>query len=180
MKLTPSGGARTDSGGGRTLIVADWAADPRAVVLACAEHARDASLSLVVPSMLHGIDWVGDPYANVPCAKHALSEMSSLLKAANLSIQSADLGDHDSLAAVIDVTLRQSVDRIVVCEPSHRLRPRLIDLAHRARRATGLPVTHVAVAPTERTRTRAPWFRLWRGECPATRPPSSATAAISV
>ena len=180
MRLTPSESIRADAEDACTLLVADWKADPQAVLSACVAHAGDTSVALVVPATLHGIDWAGDPYASVPCARLALTEMSSVLRAANLRVQSADLGDHDSVAAVLDAVLKQPVEHIVVCEPSRRWRPKVIDLAHRARRATGLPATHVAVASANRARRRASWFRLWRGECPAPRPASSLTKAVSV
>lgn len=178
MQLMSGDSIRADGGGACTLIVADWRSDLRVVVAACAEHARDTSRVLLVPSMLHGIDWVGDPYANVPCARRAVLELNSLLKAANLAVRSAGVGDHDPVGAVLDAVLQQPVDRILVCEPSHRLRPKVIGLAHRARRATGLPVIQVAVASAERPRRRAPWPRLWRGECPART--STIAPAISV
>jgi hypothetical protein len=63
----------------------------------------------------------------------------------------------DPVAAVLDALLKQPIDQIVVCDPRRRLRPRQIDLAHRARRATGLPVIHAPVAPRSR---RAPPMRL--------------------
>lgn len=180
MRLTPSDSLPTEPGKGRTLIVADWKADPRAVVSARAEHAGDASVALLVPARLHGIDWVGDPYANVPCARRALAEIAYLLEAADLPVHSADLGDHDPVAAVLDAVLRQRIDRILVLEPNRRARPRLMDLAHRVRRATDLPVIPVAVGAVQRRHSARPWLRLWRGECPAPRRTSNVVRPAGV
>jgi hypothetical protein len=69
----------------------------------------------------------------------------------------------DPVAAVLDALLKQPIDQIVVCDPRRRLRPRQIDLAHRAKRATGLPVIHAPVAPAHGARRRCGWLRLWRG-----------------
>jgi hypothetical protein len=180
MRLIPGEDVRADGQGPCTLVVADWKADPQAVLAACARQAGDSPVALLVPATLHGIDWVGDPYASVPCARLALSEMSSVLRTANLRVQSADLRDPNSVAAVLDLVLTRPVERILVCEASRHWRPKLIDLAHRARRATGLPVVHVAVAARGSARSRAPWLRLWRGECPAPRSASVLTRAVPV
>ena len=148
---------------GRTLILADWKADPHTVVAAFASgsEAEQASVELVVPAALHGVDWVGDPYANVPCARRALDELTELLRAAGIEVARAAVGDHDPVAAAIDATLSQPVERIVVCGLTRRLK--LFDLAHRVRRATRLPVLSVPVPPADRVRSG--WQRLERGEC---------------
>ena len=68
---------QSHNAGMRILLVADWKAESQAVVDACAtKHRSDAcSFALVVPAMLHEIDWVGDPYANRPSARRALAEI---------------------------------------------------------------------------------------------------------
>jgi hypothetical protein len=148
---------------GGTLILADWKADPDAVVAACATRpgAEHPSVALVVPAALHGVDWMGDPYASVPCARRALDEFIELLTAAGIEVASAVVGDHDPVAAAIDATLSQPVEQIVVCNLKRRVK--LFDLAHRVRRATRLPVLSVPVPPAEPARRG--WQRLQRGEC---------------
>jgi hypothetical protein len=59
------------------LVVADWAVDPRKVVATCAARGRGSVLHLVVPAWLHGLDWAGDPFASVPCARRQLDASSS-------------------------------------------------------------------------------------------------------
>lgn len=84
----------------RTLVVADWKTDPHGVIAACARRPKvqHAAIDLAVPATLHGIDWVGDPYANVSCAKRALDELTELLPAAGIEVLSATVGDHDPVA----------------------------------------------------------------------------------
>jgi hypothetical protein len=147
----------------RTLILADWKADPHGVVAACASRpgADHAPVDLVVPAALHGVDWVGDPYANVPCARRALDELTELLRAAGIEVASATVGDHDPVAAAIDATLSGPVGQVVVCGLKRRVK--FFDLAHRVRRATRLPVIAVPVLAAEAARRG--WRRVQRGEC---------------
>jgi hypothetical protein len=145
------------------LPLADWKTDPHGVIAAFAgwPEAQHAPVVLVVPAALHGVDWVGDPYANVPCARRFLDELTDLLHAAGIDVLSAAVGDHDPVAAAIDATLLEPIEQIVVCGLKRRIK--LFDLGHRVRRATGLPVLSVPVPPTDR-RGRG-WLRLQRGEC---------------
>jgi hypothetical protein len=147
----------------RTLILADWKADPHRVVAACTDRlqADHASVDLVVPAVLHGIDWVGDPHANVPCAQRALDELTRLLRSAGVEVASARVGDHDPVAAAIDATLFQPTRQIVVCGLERRVK--LLDLGRRVSRATRRPVLSVAVPPADRRRHG--WLRLEHGEC---------------
>lgn len=159
---------RPDTPASRTLVLASWKANPDEVVAACARQyvSHPTTFALVVPATLHGIDWVGDPYANVPCARRALSEIARRLNAAALPLHCAELGDHDPVAAVTDALLNEETHQILVCEPKQHLRPALMDLAHRARRVSGLPVSAIPVAPAAERRPRR-LARLWRGECAA-------------
>jgi hypothetical protein len=147
----------------RTLLVADWKTDPNAVIAACAgrPEVQHAAVDLLVPASLHGIDWVGDPYANVPCARRALDELTELLRAAGIDVASSAVGDHDPVAAAMDATLSHPVEQIIACGLERRIK--LFDLGHRVRRTTGLPVLSVPLPPTDR-RGRG-WLRLQRGEC---------------
>ena len=152
----------------RTLVVADWKTDPHEVIAACASRpeAQHLRIALVVPAMLHGIDWVGDPYANVPCARRAVDELTELFHAAGITVVSAAVGNHDPVAAAIDATLSEPPEQILVCGVKRRIK--LLDVGHRVRRATRLPVLSVPVSPANR-RGRG-WLRLQRGECEMTMP----------
>jgi hypothetical protein len=159
----------------RVLIVADWKADPRAVVAACqAEFRAHASaFDLIVPGSLHGIDWAGDPFANMPCARRALAELELLLTTAGVPVQSSAVGDHDPVAAILDAVLSSPVDRLLVCALRRRVAKYPFDLAHRAHRATGLPVVSVFTQAAAGSR-RHVWTRLRRGECGVPRPQPAA------
>jgi hypothetical protein len=63
-----------DTSRARVLLVSDWTVDPHAVVAAAARHdeRESAAFALLVPAWLHGLDWVGDPLASVPCAQRQL------------------------------------------------------------------------------------------------------------
>jgi hypothetical protein len=162
----------------RKLVVADWKADPDGVVAACASrlNARHASVDVVVPAMLHGIDWIGDPYANVPCARRTLDELVGRLEATGIKVASGAIGDHDPAAAAIDATLSQPIGQIVVCGLRRPIK--LFDLGHRVRRATGLPVLFVAVPPAGGRGRR--WLRLRRGECAVTQQVSPVSQPVVV
>lgn len=160
----------------RVLVVADWKADPDAVVAACIGYLRSfpSSFSLVVPAMLHGIDWVGDPYASVPCAERALAEIGARLAAAGLRVETEEVGDHDPVAAVIDAVLSQQVDEILACVLK-RAHP--LDLPHRAQRATHVPVQRVPVNRTRNAPRHRAWAWLGRGHCSLAQPAGAAPAA---
>jgi hypothetical protein len=150
----------------RTLLVADWKTDPHGVIAAVASRpeALREPVDLVVPAVLHGIDWAGDPYANVPCARRALDALTTLLRAAGIDVVSAAVGDHDPVAAAIDATLLEPIGHIVVCGLARHIT--LFDLGRRIRRATELPVLSVPVPPAGRRGLG--WRRLQRGECAMT------------
>jgi hypothetical protein len=57
---------------GPLLLVSDWDVDPRAVVDAARDRYTTAGVYLLVPAKLRGLDWVGAPYASVPCAQRQL------------------------------------------------------------------------------------------------------------
>jgi hypothetical protein len=174
MQTLPSSKTSRESAPARILVVADWRTDPRTVVAACETHDsfRARSFSLVVPASLHGIDWVGDPYANVPCARRALTDLERLYRDAGLPLQSAEVGDHDPVAAIIDAVLSEPVDLIVVFALNRGIAQHPFDLAHRAERATGLPVTSVSIpeAGVQRTHAWNAWTRLRSGECGVSQP----------
>jgi hypothetical protein len=70
----------------RVLVVADWAVDPYGVIAACHRRAAEGGtvFALVVPARLHGLDWVGDPYASRPCAARQLEALERIATAGSL------------------------------------------------------------------------------------------------
>jgi hypothetical protein len=161
----------------RTLVLADWKTDLHEVLAVCAgrPEVRDASIDLVVPATLHGIDWVGDPNANAPCARRVLDELTELLGAAGIEVATARVGDPDPVAAAIDATLSRPAQRVVVCALARHIQ--LFDLGSRVSRAVGLPVFSVQVPPVPHTRHG--WLRLQRGECGMTQRLSRASKPIA-
>jgi hypothetical protein len=133
-------------------------------------------VDLVVTAALHGIDWVGDPHANVLCAQRALDELTRLLQGAGVEVVSARVGDHDPVAAAIDATLFQPVEQIVVCGLERRIK--LLDLGRRVSRATRRPAVSLAVPPADRRRRG--WLRLQRGECGMTQPIAPVSKAVAL
>jgi hypothetical protein len=144
------------------LIVADWAIDPRAVATACAAH-RPAALHVVVPAWLHGIDWVGDPHASVPCARLQLERIVRLCGGAGLAVESADVGDPDPLSAICDAVAAHRVDAILLfARGRHVSAYHPFGVARRAQRLTGLHVEPIAAPGAPRGQRR---LALAAGHC---------------
>ena len=157
----------------RVLVVADWRVDPDAVVSACARHDRrqDSAFALVVPAWLHGLDWMGDPTASVPCAQRQAEAVSSLGHDAGLSLSVAGVGEPDVVAAVGDAIADWPADELLLFSRGPRLgigHP--LDLTHRIQRLSGLPVAHVAGPTATGPRTPRSWLHPFHGHCPAGRP----------
>ena len=133
--------AAAASAGERVLVIADWRADPHAVIAACARRASQgrAGFALVVPAWLHGLDWAGDPHASRPCAARQLETLLRLAAAAGLEVELATVGDPDPTSAVDDALQTFAAREILVCRDRPR-RAHPLDLPHRLRRTTGLPV----------------------------------------
>lgn len=147
--------ASQDAGVARVLVVADWAVDPRGVIAACRRRAASgrAAFALVVPASLHGLDWVGDPYASRPCAARQLEALERMARAAGLDVELSEVGDPDPTSAIDDARAAFAATEILVCD-----RPRRVDhpfaLARRVRRATGLAVRDVPIPRTTVERER--------------------------
>ena len=138
-----------------TLVVADWAVDPEAVVTSYAARDRRSALHLVVPAWLHGLDWAGDPWASVPCARRQLELIVELCHAAGLQVESAEVGDPDPLDAIGDAVSALHVGEIVLFAGGrHVAAAHPFSVARRAERLTGLPVTSVATGPAPRPKRR--------------------------
>jgi hypothetical protein len=152
----------------RVLVVADWKADPRAVVNACTRWAgsHSACFELLVPAWLHGLDWAGDPFSSVPCARRARDQIAEIANAAGLPLETTEVGDHDVIAAIMDVVLWRPVDQLLVCVCDRHQHGHPFDLAHRASRATGLPTTRVALPAAASTRPRHGMHWPGTSQCP--------------
>jgi hypothetical protein len=123
-------------------------------------------LGLVVPARLHGLDWVGDPRASIPCAQRQLAAIEGLAATAGLPLAAASVGDPDPLAAIGDALADWPAEELLLCTrvPCVAL-PHPLDLTHRARRLTGLPVSRADVpAPGNREMDRRR-LRFGRGHC---------------
>jgi hypothetical protein len=143
----------SDAGPGRVLVVADWTTDPEAIVAACLErHERSGEdFALLVPAWLHGLDWVGDPAASVPCAQRQLNAIGRLADAAGITFHAAGVGDPDPVAAICDALHDWPAEELLLIKRSRRAAvSHPLDLAHRTRRATGLPVSLVRLGSTAR------------------------------
>ena len=149
----------------RTLVVADWNVDPEAVVAALRRRAAEASapFTLLVPARLHGLDWVGDPTASVPCAQRQTDRLAELCTHAGLAVEVAGVGDPDVLSAIGDALDERAATEIVLFERRGRVGLHPLDLVHRAQRATGLPAHRIEVPASARPRRRHGWTLLRGG-----------------
>jgi hypothetical protein len=142
MDLDSRTGTRHSSA---TLVVVDWAVDPEAVVRAFAARGSGPAMHLVVPAWLHGLDWAGDPFASVPCARRQLARIVALCAGAGVRVESAEVGDPDALSAIGDGIADRPVDEIVLfARGRHVARGNPFSVLRRAERLTGLPVRALA------------------------------------
>jgi hypothetical protein len=140
------------------LVVADWTIDPEAVVTACRMRLGDGGrVHLLVPAWLHGLDWVGDPFASVPCARRQLERMRLLCLAAGLRVESTAVGDPDPVSAICDAADATRADRILLVARGRHVSPGYpLSVARRAQRLTGVRVESVAAPiPPRPRRSRA-------------------------
>jgi hypothetical protein len=148
----------------RLLLVSDWSVDPHAVIAAAT--ARDAlepaAFAVVVPAWLHGLDWVGDPMASVPCACRQLDTIQGLAAAAGLTVYDASVGDPDPVTAVADALERSPASGIILCTRARHAIARPLDVARRMRRIAALPVQRVA---TSAEPSSGWWRSRERGHC---------------
>jgi hypothetical protein len=151
----------------RVLLVCDWTVDPHAVVAAASRrNGRTASaFALVVPAWLHGLDWAGDPLASGPCACEQQQAISSLLDAAGLRVERAEVGDPDPTSAIEDALAVWPADEILVFTRERRRARGPFGLARRVARATGVPVARVRAPRTAGGRRRG--LRRRAGHCVA-------------
>ena len=134
------------------LAVADWKIDAAVVAARCRQHLGEgAALRLVVPAWLHGLDWAGDPFASVPCARRQTELLERLCTDAGLDVISAETGDPDPLSAITDALVGRSVTRILLFAAGRHLSAiHPFGLARRTERITGLAVHAFSTAPDGR------------------------------
>jgi hypothetical protein len=164
--------AASDAMPDRVLVVADWTVDPHAVVAACRRRAEQSACAfgLLVPAWLHGLDWVGDPAASVPCAQRQVASVGQLARAGDLSFDAMSVGDPDPLAAICDALADWPAEELLLCTQTRGLTvPHAFDLAHRTRRLTGLPVRRIDLPGTTIQRSRHLW-RVPSRHCALDRP----------
>ena len=142
----------------RVLLVSDWRTDPDGVITACRERTAggDVAFALVVPAWLHGLDWVGDPTASRPCAGRQLDALTLLAASAGLDVRHAGVGDPDPTSAVDDALQHFAATEILLCRDRWR-RGHPVDLSHRLRRMTGLPVDTRPIRSRRERRERRRW-----------------------
>jgi hypothetical protein len=145
------------SSAARVLAVLDWTVDPRSLVATLSRdpRTRDAVIGLLAPAWLHGLDWVGDPTASVPCAERQLIAVVRQCAGADVTVGAATVGDPDPVTASIDALAAWPADQVVLCtRPRHFAVPPLLGLVSRIRRATGLPVLRLPVPVPAAGKTR--------------------------
>lgn len=162
-----------DATSGRLLVVADWRVDAEAVVATCGRYSElhGGGLGLVVPARLHGLDWVGDPTASIPCAQRQLATIGQLAGAAGFSFRTASVGDPDPVAAICDALVDWPAGELLLCTRTRRVAlPHPLDLVHRARRLTGLAVSRVELPGSLTPPANPGRLRLARGHCAVDQP----------
>jgi hypothetical protein len=146
------------------LVVADWTIDAEAVVVACRALVEGGTaLQILVPAWLHGIDWAGDPFASVPCARRQLERITELCRAAGFPVDRSAVGDPDPISAICDTVAAGGVGEILLFASGRHVSSAYpLSVARRAARLTGLPLQSFATATPPRTQRRR---RFAAGHC---------------
>jgi len=128
------------------LVVATRTAPCVELVNALADRAErsPARFHLVVPATPYGWAWLADMYSGGVEAERYMNAALDRYSDAGLEVESAQLGDPDPVAAVMDAVHFAAYDEIVVCTlPRHLSKWLRVSLPHRLASVTGLPVTQV-------------------------------------
>jgi hypothetical protein len=135
---------------GRVLVVADWTTDAATVIAECRHRPEQvgATLGLVVPARLHGLDWVGGPSASVPCAERQLDSIGRLAASAGLRFHAAAVGDPDLLAGIWDAVADGPPTSCCSARAAGASPSRTRSISHRARRLTGLAASRLELPAT--------------------------------
>jgi hypothetical protein len=118
----------------KILSVIDWTVDPGEAITALAQLQDDEEITIVVPAKLHGLDWVGDPRASIPCARRQAHALRHEAAVQGVNLRYVAAGDPDPSAAAMDFCLQWSFDEFAV-----------IGFPARVAKATGLPSHRLAV-----------------------------------
>jgi hypothetical protein len=118
----------------KILSVIDWTVDPGDAIAALAQLQGDDEITIVVPAKLHGLDWIGDPQASVPCARRQAHALRHEAAVQGVNLRYVAAGDPDPSAAAIDFCLQWPFDEVAV-----------IGFPARVAKATGLPARRLAV-----------------------------------
>lgn len=162
----------SDATTARVLVVADWRTDAEAIVAACVERQERSGgdFALLIPAQLHGLDWVGDPAASLPCAYRQLAALAHRADSVGFAFQAAGVGDPDPLAAICDALHEWPADELLLCTHGRRAAvSHPLDIAHRTRRTTGLPVSLARVRAST-VRPAGHRWQLLRSRCALDRP----------
>jgi nucleotide-binding universal stress UspA family protein len=117
-----------------------------------------ATFNLLVPATPYGWAWLADMYSGGIDAERYLAAAVKRYEDAGIVLESAQLGDPDPVAAVMDAVHFGACDEIIVSTlPRHLSKWLRLSLPHRLRAVSGLPVTHVVGSQArlvDRTDTR--------------------------
>lgn len=129
------------------LVVANRTADSPELIAALRQRAerQHARFTLLVPAVPRGLAWAADMKAGAGDAITRAEEGLKRLRLSGLDLQGAIVGDPDPFAAVGDALHSGEFDEVIVSTlPRGASRWLGLSLPDRLRRATDLPVTHVA------------------------------------
>src|SRR3954467_5164865 len=135
----------------KVLVVATRTAACSELVDVLADRAEQdqATFSLLVPATPYGWAWLADMYSGGVEAGRPMKAAPDRYAEVGLEVDSAQLGDPDPVAAVMDAVHFASYDEIIVCTlPRHLSKWLRVSLPHRLSSVTGLPVTQVVGSQT--------------------------------
>ena len=135
----------------KVLVVATRTAACNELVDVLTDRAQQspATFSLLVPATPYGWAWLADMYSGGVEAERYMTAALERYSEAGLEVDSAQLGDPDPVAAVMDAVHFAAYDEIVVCTlPRHLSKWLRVSLPHRLASVTGLPVTQVIGSQT--------------------------------
>ena len=160
----------------RVLAAADWRIDPNLVMDALMDHDHGeprSDFGLLVPALLPGIDWIGDPLASRPCAERQLLALENLARKAGISIRKSSVGDPEFGTAIDDALAAWPADAILIVTRRRSALLSPLALARRVGRNTGLPVSHVGLPRATTSATRGCGLLRTAPRCEALRQPAA-------
>lgn len=136
----------------RVLAVSDWSIDPKVVAEALRrESEREPTVfSLLVPSQLPGLDWIGDPNASRPCAERQLDAVGRLAHRLGVEIEHGGVGDPERVSAIRAFLEGWSADEILLYDRKRALTAHPFSVYRRLARGMGRAVKRVAVPSANR------------------------------